>query len=82
MLITPPSDSLMPDIRLSTPLSDSLGPAVNLTTLLHMRTREDNIFMWIKFTEPVFDFNGSKITIEGGELVRQVFSGYLCVYVY
>ncbi|XP_050258027.1 uncharacterized protein LOC126703145 isoform X7 [Quercus robur] len=69
MLITPPSDSLMPDIRLSTPLSDSLGPDVNLTTLLHMRTREHNIFMWIKFMEPVIDFNGSKISIKGGELV-------------
>ncbi|KAK7826142.1 hypothetical protein CFP56_032440 [Quercus suber] len=73
-LITPPSDSLMPDIRLSTPPSDALGPNGNLTTLLPMRTREHNIFMWIKFTEPVFDFNGSKISINGGELVRQVIS--------
>ena len=76
MLITT-SDSLMPDIRLSTP--PFLGPDVNLTTLLHMRTREHNIFLWIEFKEPVFDFYGSEILIKGGELVRQVISGYLCV---
>nr|POE64132.1 hypothetical protein CFP56_08503 [Quercus suber] len=56
MLIKPPSDSLMPDIRLSTPPSDSLGPDVNLTTLLHMRTREHNIFMWIEFIITIFSF--------------------------
>ncbi|XP_075663386.1 uncharacterized protein LOC142632960 [Castanea sativa] len=72
MLITPPSDSLMPDIRLSIPPSDSLGPDVNLTTLLHMRTREHNISMWVEFMEPVFDFNGSEILIKGGELVSFV----------
>ena len=77
MLITPPSDYLMPEI--STPPSDFLGPDVNLTTLLHMRTREHNIFLWIEFKEPVFDFYGSEILIKGGELVRQVISGYLCV---
>ena len=76
MLITT-SDSLMPDIRLSTP--PFLGPDVNLTTLYHMRTREHNIFLWIEFKEPVFDFYGSEILIKGGELVRQVISGYLCV---
>ncbi|XP_030939507.1 uncharacterized protein LOC115964309 [Quercus lobata] len=72
MLITPPSDYLMPEI--STPPSDFLGPDVNLTTLLHMRTREHNIFLWIEFKEPVFDFNRSDILIKGGELVRQVIS--------
>nr|XP_023874654.1 uncharacterized protein LOC111987179 [Quercus suber] len=66
MLITPPSDSLMPDIRLSTPPSDSLKPDVNLTTLLHMRTREHNIPMWIEFMEPVYGFNDAKISINGG----------------
>ncbi|KAK4568694.1 hypothetical protein RGQ29_004196 [Quercus rubra] len=66
MLITP-SDSLMPDIRLSTP--PSLGPDVNLATLYHMRTREHNISVWIKFMEPVVDFDHSKISITGGELV-------------
>ncbi|KAK9995724.1 hypothetical protein SO802_020410 [Lithocarpus litseifolius] len=70
MLITPPSDSLMPDIRLSTPPLDSLGPDVNLTTLLHMRTREHDIFRWIEFMEPVFDFNNYSISIKGGKLVR------------
>ena len=83
MLITT-SDSLMPDIRLSTP--PFLGPDVNLTTLYHMRTREHNITVWIKFMEPVVDFDLSKISIKGGEfvgeLVRQVISGYLCVYIY
>ena len=79
MLITT-SDSLMPDIRLSTP--PSLGPDVNLATLYHMRTREHNISVWIKFMEPVVDFDHSKISITGGELVRQVISGYLCVYIY
>ena len=83
MLITT-SDSLMPDIRLSTP--PFLGPDVNLTTLYHMRTREQNITVWIKFMEPVVDFDLSKISIKGGkfvgELVRQVISGYPCVYIY
>ena len=77
MLITPRLDYLMPEI--STPPSDFLGPDVNLTNLLHMRTREHNIFLWIEFKEPVFDFYGSEILIKGGELVRQVISGYLCV---
>ncbi|KAK9995729.1 hypothetical protein SO802_020415 [Lithocarpus litseifolius] len=66
MFITLRSDSLMPDIRISTP--PSLGPDVNLTTLLHMRTREHNIPMWIEFKEPVFGFHGSNISIEGGKL--------------
>ncbi|KAK7850146.1 hypothetical protein CFP56_001505 [Quercus suber] len=74
MLITPPSDYLTPEIRLSTLPLDFLGPDVNLTTLLHMRTREHNIFMWIEFKEPVFDFNSSDILIKGGELARQVIS--------
>uniref|UniRef100_A0A7N2MN02 Uncharacterized protein n=1 Tax=Quercus lobata TaxID=97700 RepID=A0A7N2MN02_QUELO len=72
MLITPRSDYLMPEI--STPPSDFLGPDVNF-----LRTREHNIFLWIEFKEPVFNFSGSKISIKGGELVRQVISGYLCV---
>ena len=79
MLITPPSDSLMP---VSTPPSDSLGPDENLTTLLHMRTREHNIPMWIEFMEPVFGFNDAKISINGGHIEWQVISGNLCVYVY
>ena len=79
MLITT-SDSLMPDIRLNTP--PFLEPDVNLTTLYHTRTRERNISVWIKFMEPVVDFDHSKISITGGELVRQVIFGYLCVYIY
>ncbi|KAF3971824.1 hypothetical protein CMV_004602 [Castanea mollissima] len=70
LLITPSSDSLMPDMRLSTPPSDSLRPDVNLT-MLHMRTRERNIFMWIEFMEPIYGFfDGSKllIKIQGGVL--------------
>nr|POE83275.1 hypothetical protein CFP56_63664 [Quercus suber] len=70
MLITPPSDSLMPDIRLSTPPSDSLKPDVNLTTLLHMRTREHNIPMWIEFMEPVYGFNDAKISINGDSVPK------------
>uniref|UniRef100_A0A7N2MPD7 Uncharacterized protein n=1 Tax=Quercus lobata TaxID=97700 RepID=A0A7N2MPD7_QUELO len=50
----------------STPPSDFLGPNENLTTLLHMRTREHNIPMWIEFMEPVFGFNDAKISINGG----------------
>ncbi|XP_040989710.1 uncharacterized protein LOC121237166 isoform X2 [Juglans microcarpa x Juglans regia] len=63
--------------RQSTPVSpiapvtflyDSLRPAVRLSTSFNMRTKEPSIPMLIKFMKPVFGFNASEISINGGHL--------------
>ncbi|XWS50936.1 hypothetical protein CRYUN_Cryun12cG0133900 [Craigia yunnanensis] len=53
-------------------LYDSHRTAVRLSTTSHMRTREHNIPLSIKFMKPVFGFNSSFISISGGHLQRQV----------
>ena len=65
-----PSDSLRPTVTLSTPRSESLRAAVMYT--IHIRTREHNIPMLIKFVKPVFGVNSSIISITGGHIQRQV----------
>ncbi|XP_022737519.1 uncharacterized protein LOC111290468 [Durio zibethinus] len=49
-------------------LYDSQRTAVRLSTTSHMRTREYDIPISIKFMEPVFGFNSSLISISGGRL--------------
>ena len=53
-----------------------------LRTPSHIWTRERNIPVLIKFVKPVFGFDSSNIFIIGGQLQRQVISGYLCVCIY
>ncbi|KAK9995733.1 hypothetical protein SO802_020419 [Lithocarpus litseifolius] len=67
-------DSLRPAVTLSTPHSESLRPAVLLSTPSHIRTRERNIPMLIKFVKPVFGVNSSILSIIGGNIQRQVIS--------
>ncbi|KAK7840128.1 hypothetical protein CFP56_017032 [Quercus suber] len=67
-------DSLRPAVTLSTPRSESLRPAVMLSTPSHIRTRERNIPMLIKFVKPVFGVNSSILSITGGNIQRQVIS--------
>ncbi|KAL4634075.1 hypothetical protein ACB092_04G171100 [Castanea dentata] len=61
-------DSLRPAVTLSTPRSESLRPAVMLSTQSHIRTREHNIPMLIKFVKPVFGVNSSILSITGGNI--------------
>ncbi|XP_065637875.1 uncharacterized protein LOC111993195 [Quercus suber] len=61
-------DSLRPAVTLSTPRSESLRPAVMLSTPSHIRTRERNIPMLIKFVKPVFGVNSSILSITGGNI--------------
>ncbi|KAL4634077.1 hypothetical protein ACB092_04G171300 [Castanea dentata] len=61
-------DSLRPTVTLSTPRSESLRPTVILSTPSHIRTRERNIPMLIKFVKPVFGVNSSIISITGGHI--------------
>ncbi|KAM3703926.1 hypothetical protein ACJW31_04G135100 [Castanea mollissima] len=61
-------DSLRPAVMLSTPRSESLRPAVMLSTQSHIRTREHNIPMLIKFVKPVFGVNSSILSITGGNI--------------
>ncbi|KAG2675924.1 hypothetical protein I3843_12G028200 [Carya illinoinensis] len=49
-------------------LYDSVRPAVRLSTSFNMRTKEPSIPMLIKFMKPVFGFNASEISINGGHL--------------
>ncbi|KAK6249525.1 hypothetical protein SCA6_003530 [Theobroma cacao] len=49
-------------------LYDSQRTAVRLSTTSHMRTREHNVPISIKFMKPVFGFNSSLISISGGRL--------------
>lgn len=55
---------------------------MRLMTSFNMRTKEPSIPMLIKFMKPVFGFNASEISINGGHLQRQVISFYLCFSVY
>lgn len=50
-------------------LYDSERPAVSLSTKSSSRTRENSISAWVKFTEPVYDFNSSHVSIGGGHLL-------------
>ncbi|XP_050258020.1 uncharacterized protein LOC126703144 [Quercus robur] len=61
-------DSLRSAVMLSTPRSESLRPAVMLSTPSHIRTRERNIPMLIKFVKPVFGANSSILSITGGNI--------------
>nr|XP_023879015.1 uncharacterized protein LOC111991478 [Quercus suber] len=61
-------DSLRPDVTLVTLPSESPRLAVMLRTPPHIWTRERNIPMLINFSELVFGFNSSKISITGGHL--------------
>ncbi|XP_075660535.1 uncharacterized protein LOC142630426 isoform X1 [Castanea sativa] len=61
-------DSLRPAVMLSRPRSESLRPAVMLSTQSHIRTREHNIPLLIKFVKPVFGVNSSILSITGGNI--------------
>ncbi|KAF3962697.1 hypothetical protein CMV_012819 [Castanea mollissima] len=72
-------DSQRPTVNLITQPIKFSRPAVMLHTSSHTWTRERIIPVLIKFVKPVFGFDSSNILITGGQLQRQVISGYLCV---
>lgn len=47
-------------------LYDSRRPSVKLSTTSNMRTKEDTVPVLIQFSDPVFNFNSSSLTISGG----------------
>ncbi|XP_026405012.1 uncharacterized protein LOC113300070 isoform X3 [Papaver somniferum] len=47
-------------------LYDSRRPSVKLSTTSNMRTKEDTVPFLIQFSDPVFYFNSSSLTISGG----------------
>ncbi|RZC72015.1 hypothetical protein C5167_035206 [Papaver somniferum] len=55
-------------------LYDSRRPSVKLSTTSNMRTKEDTVPFLIQFSDPVFYFNSSSLTISGGHFQRQLVS--------
>ncbi|XP_049936469.1 uncharacterized protein LOC116264164 isoform X2 [Nymphaea colorata] len=51
-------------------LCDSQRPTVRLTTASNARTKDKRLPVLIKFSEPVFDFNASAVSVSGGHLLR------------
>ncbi|XP_047314277.1 uncharacterized protein LOC124918052 isoform X2 [Impatiens glandulifera] len=51
-------------------LSDSESPRVELSTSSSQMTTDSSIDVIVKFTEPVFGFEASKVELEGGNLTR------------
>jgi hypothetical protein len=55
----------------SVSVSDRERPEVQLSTIAPAKTKSHIIPVLIQFTEPVFLFNSSGVTISGGNLTRQ-----------
>ncbi|CAN6453168.1 unnamed protein product [Victoria cruziana] len=51
-------------------LYDSQRPSVRLTTAFDGRSKDECLPVFIKFSEPVFDFNASSLSVSGGHLSR------------